>query len=136
MIASQPRWSIRDFPLLAEALVTVAAYRMLLWIVSLQRLRTQIERMPLRSRKGAIDPFRIGRAVTSAGHRIPRADCLPRALSTQYLLRRRGIESRFCMGVAHDPTGAFTAHAWIVCGDQIVVGEVADSNFNELKKAG
>ena len=122
-------------PLLASAVLTVATFRLLLWIVPLRRLRNMVDRVPLRPDRQNVDPARVGRAVSGAGHRIPYADCLPRALATQYLLRRRGIVSNFCIGVRSE-AGAFTAHAWITCNDKIVIGQLDGPGFSELKRAG
>ena len=46
-----------------------------------------------------------------------RLDCLPRALTTYVLLRRRGIPATFRIGVKRFPFGA---HAWIECGGEVI----------------
>jgi Transglutaminase-like superfamily len=47
--------------------------------------------------------------------------CLPRALAAHAMLRRRGIASRLCLGVARSG-GAFAAHAWIEVGEERIIG--------------
>jgi hypothetical protein len=64
------------------------------------------------------------------------AACLPRALSAQAMLRRRGVASRLCLGVARD--GAqLSAHAWLELGqDLIIVGEAQAPSFTRLVEFG
>ncbi|MBV8781695.1 MAG: lasso peptide biosynthesis B2 protein [Phycisphaerae bacterium] len=134
---NQPRWAFRDLPLLISAMIAVLAFRVLLWIVPLRRLRDWIDRKQLPARHTSADPLRIGSAVSAAGHRIPKADCLPRALALQYLLRRHGIESELCLGVRQDTNRPFTAHAWVTCDGQIVIGDLGqDMKFATLRRAG
>ena len=94
-------------------------------------------------------PRRINRfAVTDAVTWVPwaietvgskpwmHAACLPRGLAAQAMLRRRGVASRLCLGVARD--GAqLSAHAWLELGqDLIVVGEAPAPHFTRLVEFG
>jgi hypothetical protein len=45
------------------------------------------------------------------------AHCLHRALAAHAMLRRRGIASRLCLGVARKQSG-LAAHAWVEVGKQ------------------
>ena len=47
-----------------------------------------------------------------AGKRWLPSSCLSRALAAQTMLRRRGVPSRLCLGVAKEGE-ALAAHAWI-----------------------
>jgi hypothetical protein len=38
------------------------------------------------------------------------------------LLARSGYDSRIEIGVTKDEQRRFRAHAWVVCGDEIVIG--------------
>lgn len=51
-----------------------------------------------------------------------KAVCLPQALAAQAMLRRRGIASRLCFGVAREGK-MLAAHAWIEIGHKIIIGE-------------
>jgi hypothetical protein len=63
------------------------------------------------------------RAVATAGALYPgRALCLEQSLVLHYLLRRAGVASRYCHGVAARP---FEAHAWIEYRGQ-VINDVAE----------
>lgn len=61
--------------------------------------------------------------------------CLPRALAAHAMLRRRGIASRLCLGVARD-RGQFAAHAWIEVGERKVVGGEEASGFTQIAAFG
>lgn len=72
--------------------------------------------------KQASEAALIGRAVTRVSNRLPgRPTCLPQALATQRMLRRRRIPNRLHLGVAN--RGDPTAHAWVTVEGRPVVGE-------------
>jgi hypothetical protein len=61
--------------------------------------------------------------------------CLPRALAAHAMLRRRGVASRLCLGVAR--TGDdIAAHAWIEVGDRKIVGDDGAGRFTQLAAFG
>ena len=47
----------------------------------------------------------------------PRKDCLPKALTMYYLLRRQGVPVKFCLGVKKYP---FSAHSWVEYQGEII----------------
>jgi hypothetical protein len=61
--------------------------------------------------------------------------CLPCALAAHAMLRRRGIASRLCLGVARDE-GAVAAHAWIEVGQDVIVGGAETTRFTRLTQFG
>jgi hypothetical protein len=61
--------------------------------------------------------------------------CLPRALAAHAMLRRRGIASRLCVGVARNG-GELAAHAWIEVGDKKIVGGDEAGAFTRLAAFG
>jgi hypothetical protein len=63
------------------------------------------------------------------------APCLSRALAAHRMLRRRGIASRLCLGVAGDGK-ALTAHAWVEVGGDVVVGGAEAPLFTRLAAFG
>lgn len=92
--------------LLARVAVrTVPTARLLAWA---SRPPRQVNRFAA-SQATAMVTWAVDRVGT--GRWMP-ASCLPRALAAQTMLRRRGVPSRLCLGVAKDE-GALTAHAWI-----------------------
>lgn len=94
-------------------------------------------------------PRRINRfALAEAANWVPwaietiaakpwmQAACLPRALAAQAMLRRRGVASRLCLGVARDGS-QLSAHAWLELGqDLIIVGEAQAPRFTRLVEFG
>jgi hypothetical protein len=54
--------------------------------------------------------------------RVPGASCLTQALAAQVLLAQSGYDSRVEIGVERNQHGRFQAHAWLVCGDEVVLG--------------
>ena len=64
-----------------------------------------------------------------------RAKCLPRALAAQAMLRRRGIPSKLCLGIAREGE-ALAAHAWLEFGRQIVTGGDVRPRYTRLVEFG
>jgi Transglutaminase-like superfamily len=62
------------------------------------------------------------------------APCLPTALVAQFMLRRRGVASKLCLGVRRDAS-ALAAHAWLEIDCKVVFG-VADKLFVPIARYG
>ena len=106
-----------------EALTVLLAARVAVRFVSPGRLLAWAARQPRRPQRFA-DPdlaAQVAAAVDHVGSKTG-AVCLPRALATQAMLRRRGIASRLCLGIARDD-GSLAAHAWVEIGQQVIIGE-------------
>lgn len=74
---------------------------------------------------------RLRRFVAVAYEILPfPATCLRQSLVLYGLLERRGVPSRFCVGVAKDGS-ALAAHAWIDC--EGVAHDAAATAFSELR---
>jgi hypothetical protein len=73
-------------------------------------------------------PERIGRCLARIGGRTPwRSKCLEQALAGRIMLGRRGIASSIHLGLdrkagATSMSQGMDAHAWLVVGDQVVMG--------------
>ena len=74
-------------------------------------------------------------AVDHVGTFRMNGPCLPRALAAHAMLRRRGIASRLCLGVARSG-GAFAAHAWIEVGEERIIGGHEAAGFTRLAAFG
>jgi hypothetical protein len=61
--------------------------------------------------------------------------CLPRALAAHAMLRRRGIASRLCLGVARG-RDTLSAHAWVEIGNDKIVGGAEADGFTRLAMFG
>lgn len=66
---------------------------------------------------------RIAREVVRIADKTPwESKCLVRALTTQRLVHRKGIETTLYLGVGKDENGKMIAHAWIRCGEIYLTG--------------
>ncbi len=103
----------------------------------MSRLTAWASRPPRRIARFALGEVGwVAWAVDTAGAKPwMRALCLPRALAAQAMLRRRGIASSLCLGVARDGQG-LAAHAWIELGQDIVVGGSEAPRFTRLVEFG
>jgi hypothetical protein len=106
--------------LLLRAVFTVSATRVALWILPIEAVRRIVARAA-RTRGNPVPVDSSAWAVTVVSRYVPGATCLTQALAVQALLTRSGHGSRLEIGVARE-AGRFEAHAWVVCGDRIVVG--------------
>ena len=106
-----------------EALIALLAARFAVRFVSTRRLLTWSARQPRRLQRFAHPDLasQVAAAVDQVGSKTG-AVCLPRAMATQAMLRRRGIASRLCLGVARDGR-SLAAHAWVEIGQQVIIGE-------------
>lgn len=105
-----------------EAFVALLIARVAIDLVPAARVLAWAARSPRRYRRDANPPTQIAATVDRLG-RHTHAACLPRALAVQALLRRRGVPSRLCLGVARDGRSLF-AHAWLEVDNKRVIGEI------------
>lgn len=122
---------------LREAAVMLVLARLAVRFVAPARVFAWANRPPRRIRRFTIDEASwISWAVEDLGARPwMNALCLPRALAAHAMLRRRGIASRLCLGVARD-RGALAAHAWVEIGNDKVVGGAEADAFTRLAEFG
>jgi Transglutaminase-like superfamily len=122
---------------LREAAVMLVAARLVVRFVPSARVFAWTSRPPRRIRRFAVDEIGwISWAVeTIAAKRWMNAASLPRALAAQTMLRRRGIASRLCLGVAREG-GTLAAHAWIEVGRNKSVGGAGAERFTLLAEFG
>jgi hypothetical protein len=122
---------------LREAAVMLVLARLAVRLVPPERLFAWANRAPRRIRRFAADEANwIAWAVeTLAGKPWINALCLPRALAAHAMLRRRGIASRLCLGVARDG-GELTTHAWVEIGSDKIVGASQADAFTRLAEFG
>jgi hypothetical protein len=111
----------RDRALLLRALFWVAVVRTGLFLASfrtMQRLTARAGRRPVPQHSVE----RCAWAVRAASRYVPGATCLTQALTAQLFLAQHGYDSRVEIGVRKDEHRRFRAHAWVVCGEEIVIG--------------
>src|ERR1700734_1149384 len=120
-----------------EAAVMLVLARLAVRFVAPARIFAWTERPPRRIRRFATDEIAwISWAVENLGARHwMNALCLPRALAAHAMLRRRGIASRLCLGVARE-AGELGAHAWVEIGQNKIVGGTEADGFTRLAEFG
>lgn len=97
--------------------------RRLRWPVLLRLLRVSaaLTRSPRRGRPGADPTAAVLTAMGRAGRsRTQPPSCLEEALSVQWMLRRRHVETQVRIGVAKDGAGGLRGHAWAERGGSVV----------------
>ncbi|WP_256375874.1 lasso peptide biosynthesis B2 protein [Caulobacter sp. S45] len=113
--------SVGDAVFLTGCLLTVAAFRMALFLAPYRHIR---KLMPARA--SAAPPAwkmrRVHWGVSAAARLVPRATCLTQALAGQYLLACRGYRTEMRIGAARGASGEFSAHAWLISGDVVILG--------------
>lgn len=124
-----------DRLLALEAVSTLAAVRIALHLVAIERLRawagrvTPGTRPPEKSVEKSVE--RIVWAVGAASRLLPRTSCLASAFALQRVLSKEGHGSDLHIGVAKQGE-KFSAHAWLACEGRILVGEVEHGRFTQL----
>lgn len=128
--------TMRRIYLREAAVMLVLARIAVRWLPS-ARLLAWADRPARHIRRFPADEARwIAWAIDHVGaHPMMNALCLPRALAAHAMLRRRGIASRLCLGVARN-SGAFAAHAWIEVGGTKIVGGNEAGNFTQIAAFG
>ena len=120
-----------------EAAAMLLLARLAVRLVPSARLFAWAARPPRRVRRFSGDEAAwIAWAIEKVGsHPRIGALCLPRAVAAHAMLRRRGIVSRLCLGVAPHANGV-TAHAWIEVGGKRIVGGGEATGFTPLAAFG
>jgi hypothetical protein len=122
---------------LREAAVMLVLARLAVRLVPTARIFAWADRPPRRIRRFATDEIAwVSWAVENLGAKPwMNALCLPRALAAYAMLRRRGIASRLCLGVARN-CDTLSAHAWVEIGNDKIVGGAEAEGFARLAMFG
>ena len=121
-----PRLTLSEAVTLTEALVLCTFASIMLRVLQFssvaRRLGQHMAESPaqgLPANRTAIR--RIMWAISVAARLLPwKPVCLPQAVTAQWMLRRRGIQSTLYLGT--DLTNHYAAHAWVRAGRIIVTG--------------
>jgi hypothetical protein len=111
----------------ATALGLVACSRVALLVLPLRWLEILPEGIPgqaVPGRPADADAVKSAvRAVRAASRYFPGATCLVQALAGKLLLRLIGQPSHIEIGVCKPPDGRLRAHAWLISGGEVVLGQ-------------
>ncbi len=130
-------------PTLADCRYLAAAWGLLVFFraaLALAPFRAVRRALPA-SRERAAPPWVLARtrwAVSAAAPAAFGATCLPQALAANTLLSLQGYASVIRIGVRRGDTGAIQAHAWLLAGDRVVVGDDGErlESFSTLTEIG
>lgn len=128
--------SHRQRLLLLEAVAMLGAARLALLTLPFGRVAAWLQRAPNPGRHDSATVLAVRDAVTVAARNVPwNAVCLPQAMAAKVMLARRGQGSALHLG-ARAEGGGIAAHAWLVAGDEIVVGEAGIAGMAPLARLG
>jgi hypothetical protein len=122
---------------LREAVVVLVVSRLAIRLLPRNLILAWAERYPkcIRRFSGHEIDWVCWAVETASAKRWIKAVCFPRALAVQAMLRRRGIASRLCLGVARKDLTLIT-HAWVEIGSEIIVGGAERDRFAKLAEFG
>ena len=121
--------------LLMRAMAWLGVARLRLVLTSFQELS---ERLSNDAPDTRVDPDpeflrRVGFAVGAAANNVPwRSDCFPQAIAARMLLKDSGHASTIHLGVEKSGEGGIAGHAWLTCGDVVVVGGQHLDRYTEM----
>jgi hypothetical protein len=122
---------------LREATVSLLLARVAVRVIPAARVFGWANRPPRQTRRFAADEIGwVLWSIDAAAAKFRKETlCLPRALAAHSMLRRRGITSRVCLGVAREQD-KLTAHAWVEVGEDRTVASPGAGAFTRLAEFG
>ena len=100
------------------------------------RLRRKLGHVLQMTNRERLLVLEVRHAVTIAARNVPwNAVCLPQAMAAKAMLARRGHGSALHLGAKAEGDG-LAAHAWLVAGGEIVVGEAGIAGMAPLARFG
>ena len=122
--------SLRDMRLLLLCWSGLIVARLALLLISYRRLA------PLFSHAAKVPPpplvRRIEAALITASRFVPASTCLVQACAMRGLLALNGYGVTMRVGVRTAPDGKLAAHAWLLSGEQVILGGHA-SDFSAYR---
>jgi Transglutaminase-like superfamily len=132
-----PGMSAAQRLLLVEAALFLALARLAILVIPFRRIVPWLERSPDAPQRDAVTIATVRQAVEIASRNVPwNAVCLPQAMACKAMLARRGQGSALHIGAARGAGDGLMAHAWLVAGGEIVIGEDRSSEMTPLARFG
>jgi hypothetical protein len=125
------RLSAAEQSLLLRTVIIVAAIRLGLWVLPFRA----VQRFAFKARAKKQSRYSVEQfiwAVRATSRCVPRATCLTQALAAQTLLSRAGYNPQVKIGVAKNEKKLFEAHAWLVLGDDVLIGGTEVERYTAL----
>ena len=123
--------------LLLRAVGWLAVARLMLIVMPFDRLAARLSAKGTASSEKPDPEYleKISFAVPAAANNVPwRSDCFPQAIAAHKLLKRRGYESTIHLGVEKASPDAIAGHAWLTCGEVVVVGGEDLDRYTEMHR--
>ena len=125
--------------LVLRAFVLLWLVRIGLWVAPFRWVQS-VTRCLGRTKKHRSQPRYLAGEITELVSRcalyVPKANCLPQAMTLDVLLRREGYAPTLQIGVARGAQGEFLAHAWVeVAGESYSSGNEITGRFTALPTA-
>ena len=121
--------------LVVRAAFWLGIVRIMLVVMPFRRLseRLAVERENSPPQPNAEYLGRVGFAVRAAANNVPwRSNCFPQAIAARMLLRRQGYATTIHLGVEKNGEGDIAGHAWLTCGETVVVGGEDLDRYTEM----
>lgn len=128
--------------LISKAFYLTGYYRFSILFVPFNKLAKRIGTISLESTIEPEEVFipyirKVRKAVMMTGKNTPwESLCLVQALTVQKLLKKKRIDNTVYLGLFKDANSKVLAHAWIKCGNKVVVGEKGMEKFSVVAKFG
>jgi hypothetical protein len=125
--------------MLVHATVWLALARVLTLVMPFRKLAIWLSS---KSNAAIGDPdsellLRIGYAVRAAANNVPwRSDCFPQSIAGLMLTRHHGYRSTIHLGVERVSGNEIAGHAWLTCGDTVVIGGEDVDRYAETLRLG
>lgn len=122
---------------LSEAAMMLILARIALWILPASQIFGWANRPQRRCRRfaSAEASWTAWSIETLSSKSWIGASCLSCAIAAHAMLRRRGIASRLCLGVARDDR-TMVAHAWVESGQRVIVGAAEAARVSRIAEFG
>ena len=127
------------FKLIAfEAFLTMAISRFYILFIPFRRVATRMGK-PMHETTKEIDSERLTYArqiawmIEKVSNYTPwESKCLVRALTGQKMLKKRKIPSTLYLGVKKENVDGLSAHAWLRCGNFVILGGKERSGYTTV----
>jgi len=128
--------TVRQRLLVLEAASLLGLSRFALLVLPFGCIAPWLRRMPDAGPINTATVLAVRQAVTVAARNVPwNAVCLPQAMAAKAMLAWRGQGSAMHLG-ATMADGGLNAHAWLVAGGEIVIGEAGLPDMTPLTRFG
>lgn len=111
----------RHYALLLKSWVSLVIIRCILSARGYQPVLAHIKGVRPRNTSPIPLPI-LAWSVRNTARAVPGASCLTQALAVRYLAAREGAECIIRIGVKQRPEEPFEAHAWVLAGDDVLIG--------------